>query len=277
MLNKNCTMSLNTITASPALRFSAATRRTLASLAAVGAGLATLSAQSIPVPNGSFELQSGEGLPFNTNINIDSWQKNPRPPFFPEEGINNFFWIQTAGAFVDSNPYGNRAGAQAAYILSFPTAGIFQDYDTLDWNDAAPSHDFNATYQAGLSYALTVGVNGKGMPEDATLQLSLYYRDAANIPVTLGFTTVTYKAADFPANPPLNLTDFTVTVPTVLAGDAWAGKNIGIRIESTFGDGNGYWDLDNVRLEAVPEPETVALLSLGLGGWLLLRARARRA
>jgi hypothetical protein len=63
----------------------------------------------------------------------------------------------------------------------------------------------------------------------------------------------------------------------VQAGDAWAGKNIGIKIESLLGDGNGYWDMDNARLTAiVPEPTSLSLATIGVGGFLFARMRARR-
>ena len=42
-----------------------------------------------------------------------------------------------------------------------------------------------------------------------------------------------------------------------MAGDPWAGKNIGIRLASTITDTNlegGFWDLDNVRLSATLVP-----------------------
>jgi hypothetical protein len=47
--------------------------------------------------------------------------------------------------------------------------------------------------------------------------------------------------------------DFQVDVPVVKAGDAWAGKNIGIQLRSTVGFDlmGGYWDLDNVRLSEI--------------------------
>jgi hypothetical protein len=63
----------------------------------------------------------------------------------------------------------------------------------------------------------------------------------------------------------------------VLATDPWAGKNVGLRIESVSGVGQGYWDMDNARLTVVPvpEPSTIALLTLGVGGCLLLRGRCR--
>jgi len=222
----------------------------IVSILIVAAGL---QAQLIPVPNGSFESQSGVGQPFGVNILIDSWQKPAKPAYFDAiESTFGIFWIQTAGVFVDNNPYGNRVGAQAAFLLSFPQVALFQDYNTLDWNDAAPTHDFNAVYQPGKSYKLTVGLFGKNMTEGSQLTLSLYYRDALDNMVTVASTTITYTPAGFSTTPPLNLQDYEVVVPKVRGNDAWARKHIGIKIESTFGYGDGYWDLDNVRLEANP-------------------------
>ena len=219
----------------------------------VAAGSVGLQAQLIPVPNSSFELQSGVGQPFGVNVLVDSWQKPAKPAYFSEIETNfGIFWIQTAGVFVDNNPYGNRVGTQAAYLLSFPQVALFQDYNTVDWNDAEPTHDFNAVFQPGKSYKLTVGLFGKNMTEGSQLTLSLYYRDKQDNMVTIASTTITYTAADFPTTSPLNLQDYQVTVPTVRGGDKWARKRIGIKIESTFGYGDGYWDIDNVRLEANP-------------------------
>lgn len=236
----------------------------------------SVQAQLLTVPNSSFESQSGLGQPFNVNINIDSWQKAGRPSYFPATGYNGFFWVQTAGVF-NAPAYGNQVGDQAAFILSFPQAGIFQDFDTRDWNDATPTHEFNALYEVGKSYHLTVGLYGKSMLENySSLELSLYYRDGFNAIVPVGTTTVVFNSATFSASGPFNLVDFAVNVPIVQPTDDWAGQNIGIKIASVLGDGNGYWDLDNVRLEAVPEPATFALLGLGLSGWLLARWKHRR-
>lgn len=253
----------------------------LAVLAALVAGTGALHADLIPVPNYSFETQSGVGQPFGVNINVDDWQKQDRPAYFPESGYNGFYWVQTAGNFL--NPASgqgrvlNAAGAQAEYVLSFPGAGLFQDYTATDW--AGTTHAFTATYQAGKSYELTAGIFGESVNDGAILQLSMYYRDALNSMVTVGTpNTIIYHAADFPysAGGAFNLIDFSAEVPVVQAGDAWAGQHIGINVVVFSGDGTNQWVLDNVRLTEAPEPATLGLLAIGCGGLLLRRARARR-
>ena len=231
-------------------------------------------AQPISVPNGSFESPS---TPFVSN-NFDSWQKTARPAYFDfVEQTYGYTWNQMSGIFAGGT-YGNLHGSQAAYLFSFPQVGLLQDYDTMDYNDAAPTHDFNETFGIGKSYTLTLGVFGKGfsgnMTEGSMLGLSLYYRDGANM-VTVGApTVVTYTAAGFLNVGPLNLQDFQVNIPTVQSGDAWAGQHIGIKIESIYGTGDGYWDIDNVRLTAVPEPGSLGLIAIG-GLLFAIRTRNR--
>ena len=239
-----------------------------------------LQAQPIAIPNGSFESPS---TPFVSN-NFDSWQKSARPAYFDfVEQTYGYTWNQMSGIFngtsTNGNVYGNLQGSQAAYLFSFPQVGLLQDYSTMDYNDASPSHDFDETFGVGKSYTLTLGVFGKGfsgnMTEGSMLGLSLYYRDGANM-VTVGAPTViTYTAAGFLNVGSLNLQDFSVNIPTVQAGDAWAGQNIGIKIETIYGTGDGYWDIDNVRLTAVPEPGSLGLIAVG-GLLLALRSRNRR-
>lgn len=206
---------------------------------------------SIPVPNNSFESQIA-GPPFGVNNNIDSWQKSPKPDWF-DESTSGILWTQLTGNFVNTPPTSpdhidNVDGNQAVYLFAVPTVALFQDYNSTDWNHTMPTHAFNATYEAGKSYQLTVGVigGGGGMTPGSILQLSLYYRDASNNIVTIAATNIVYTTEAFPTT--THLIDYQVSVPKVKPHDAWAGQKIGIELLSVYGTGPGYWDLDNVRL-----------------------------
>ncbi|MEI7729311.1 MAG: PEP-CTERM sorting domain-containing protein [Verrucomicrobiota bacterium] len=234
----------------------------IALTATVTAWVGSLQAGVVLVPNGSFESPTTAYV----GINIDSWQKANKPGYFDEVAYG-FSWIQTAGLFLNTavgqpDHIDNVDGNQSAYLLAFPQVALSQDL-------TAPDAKFNI----GSAYDLTVGLLGKGMADGSSLLLSLYYRDGGNNPVTVVSTTITYTAAALPST--THLTDFQVQVPIVQPGDAWAGQNIGVKVESAFGAGAGYWDMDNVRLVAVPEPGVPALISFGFIGFMMLRRFSR--
>jgi hypothetical protein len=147
----------------------------------------------------------------------------------------------------------NCDGAQGAFLFASNQVAILQDYDTIDWSNSAPTHAFAATFDAGKSYLLTVGVIGGTnlsipMKEGTRLVLSLYYRDNASNMVTVATTTITNSGTLFPTA--THFVDFQVPAPTVKASDSWAGQHIGIQMLSSASPDleGGYWDLDNVRL-----------------------------
>jgi len=257
-----------------ATKANSTSRRTMVVLACtLATGVLPLQAQLIMVPNSSFESPTApDSYPY-VNTSIDAWQKNPEPAFYtPAFGGYGIPWAGTAGVFLDVNPYLNHDGSQAGYLLAVPQVALFQDYDS------SPTHDFNATFEVGKAYNLTIGIFGKSsLTAGSTLELSLYYRDGSDNRVTVGSTVVSYSAAAFPTTP-LNFIDYVVNVPTVQAGDAWAGQHIGIQLASTIPielTSFGNWDFDKVRLTAVPEPGSLSLLLVGLGAVLLARGRSR--
>jgi hypothetical protein len=259
---------------------SSTSRKMSSSLALVGVLLTTMAghAASISVPNYSFESQLA-GPPNMVDTRIDSWQKAPQPGYYDPTNFGGVTWDQTAGVFLDNfvgnpAPLANRDGNQGAYMLAFPGVSLFQDYNTTDWAHSTPTHAFDATFQVGQSYQLTIGVLGKNMPDGTTLMMGLYYGDSSN-PQTVASTFAVYSAAVFPSI--TNLVDFTVTVPYVQASDAWAGQHMGIEIVSTSPPSAGYWDLDNVRLTSVPEPGEAGLLVAALSSLWSARRRFRRA
>jgi hypothetical protein len=222
-------------------------------LAALWAGVSW--AGPISVPNASFES------PVTTFVNthVDSWQKVPKPDWYVESG--GYTWDQLAGVFLNT-PVGasdhiiNCDGNQALYMFAVPQVCIFQDYNSTDWSNSTPTHAFNATFDPGTAYQLTVGVIGGGgnMMAGVTFELSLYYRDAASNQVVVAATSITNSTAVFSNT--VTLIDFQVNVPTVQPTDAWAGQHIGIRLLSTVEVAlqGGYWDLDNVRLTGTRQP-----------------------
>jgi len=221
------------------------------------AGLA--SGSTIYVPNSSFESPAAPQVNPYAGPDLDYWQKAPQPSwYYPsnnfdtpwEDLMGAFFNVPYPGTFID-----NCDGMQASFLFALPDAALFQDYDTIYGTNTVPSHAFNAKFHPGRAYNLTVGLIGGGgnMQPGATFELSLYYRDAGGNLVPVAVTTVTNSPDLFPTN--THFVDFQVHVPTVHASDAWAGKNIGIKLASTVGFdiAGGYWDVDNVRLSEVIE------------------------
>ena len=208
-----------------------------------------LQAAPIVVPNGSFESPS---TPF-ADPRIDAWQKSPKPVWFEENEAQK--WDQLTGVFVNTAPgaadhIDNMDGSQAIFLFALPEAALFQDYDSTDWSNSTPTHAFDAVFEVGKSYRLTVGAvgGGGGMVEGASLLAALYYRDAASNIVMVAGTNIVHSPALFTNT--THFVDFPVEVPEVQAGDAWANQHIGIQLLSTVAPDKaaGYWDIDNVRL-----------------------------
>jgi hypothetical protein len=219
----------------------------VAAISALAAGTSPSCAESIPVQNGSFESPATSFV----SINFDSWQKTPKPDWYVEGG--GFLWTQLTGIFKNTSPASpdhivNCDGEQALWLFAVPEVGLFQDLE-----DSQPATNSLASrYEVGKAYQLTVGVAGwgGGMVEGVSLELSLYFRDAARNRVVVASTSVVHSMELFTNN--ARLVDFHVSVPVVRAEDAWAGKGIGVQLLSTVSTNlqGGYWDLDNVRLTA---------------------------
>jgi hypothetical protein len=225
----------------------------LATMLAYAACAGTLRGGTIPIPNGSFELPAVSFV----DTFIDSWQKTPKPDEYDES--KGFLWSYLTGTFKNTPPTSsdhldNCDGKQAIWMFADPGVGLFQDYDSTDSMGTPPTHAFNATFEAGKSYVLTAAINGGGggMSNGATMQISLYYRDLASNMVTVAAISITNTPEHFSNH--THLIDFQTYVPTVKAGDPWAGQHIGVQLLSTVSTNlqGGYWDLDNIRLSELP-------------------------
>lgn len=225
--------------------------------AAVSLSLVTAAAVAGPltVPNASFEAPV---TPF-VNTRINAWQKTPKPDWYQEVG--GYYWDQLAGTFKNTPPgsvdsIDNCHGLQAAWIFAVPEIGFFQDYDSMAWNETVPSRAFDVTYNVGSAYTLTVAVigGGGGMLPGVTLEMSLYFRDAASNQVTVAAQTITHSQALFSNT--THFVDCELKLPPVSASAPWAGRKLGIKLLSTVTHEleGGYWDVDNVRLVETPAP-----------------------
>lgn len=227
----------------------------VASCLALGLFTGWLCAETIPIPNASFELPALTG-PYG--VLLDSWQKTPKPVWWDE--AQNGPWEQLVGVFTNVAPSDPRhiencEGNQAIWLFSVPTAGLFQDYDSIDWSNSVPTHAFDTRFIVGRACRLTVGVRLGVYPmtPGAQLELALYYRDAASNQLTVATLSITNTFSEFTNT--TRMIDFQVTVPTVASTDPWAGQRLGIRMLSTIpSEIGGLWELDNVRLESFGPP-----------------------
>jgi hypothetical protein len=160
----------------------------------------------------------------------------------------------------------NLTGAQCGWmdVASWPSYVAYQDLT-------------DATFEVGKAYTLKVGLGRLPTEQnmDALMDIALFARLGADSNAVAGTTNVRY--GDLSAT---ELTDYTVSVPTVQSTDAWAGKPISIWLHSQALSGviNGScWNFDNVRLSsATPEPNALSLIVTGLLGMLAYAWRKRR-
>jgi hypothetical protein len=210
--------------------------------------------RSIHVPNASFESPEVEFVDNHPHF----WQKTPKPAWYDESG--GFTWDQLFGVFKNTAPgaddhIDNCDGAQAFYLFAVPTVGVFQDQLSTNAAGASAIPPLDVRFEPGKSYALSMGVlgGGGGMTNGASLSVALYYRNDSGNPVVVAETNIIHDPATFPTH--THFKTYEVRTSKVRMEDPWAGKNLGIQVVSTV-DPNlagGYWDIDNVQVQEIPE------------------------
>jgi hypothetical protein len=227
--------------------------------------------QSIPVPDFDFSDPSAGTVGYatipSTSAGLGAWQVPPPPAYWTGQGATAEQWYDGTGAFYN-NPAGayidNTSGSQAGFMFTNPGLEL--------------SQTLSSTFQVGQSYQLTVGIGGgsgvQGPMQNGTpIDIGLYYLDGSGNQQFVGTSEITWSGT-LSQGYVTHLTDYSVAIPAVMNGNAWAGKNIGVALFEPFtapGDGS-YWDVDNVRLTSpAPEPSTIALLAAGLGAVVLRR------
>ncbi|MDT8303346.1 MAG: hypothetical protein RQ760_17845 [Sedimentisphaerales bacterium] len=184
---------------------------------------------SIPIENASFEAPFVDPNAFPALPFVEAWIETDNDT---EGSTNTGVFANTPDGKTDHiiNPDGN----QLVFLGSELGNGLEQD--------------LNANYIVGCDYHLTVavGISSRFPPSTVepldTLELVLFYRDVNDVLVDIINQTV-----DAIGLFPQQLVDFSLHLPTVKSGDAWAGKAIGVALRAA-GMPGGFWDLDKVRL-----------------------------
>jgi hypothetical protein len=203
----------------------------------------------LPVPNGSFE----EPKTAFVDLRVPHWSKIAKPDWYDERQGP---WDQLVGVFKNVEPsatghFPNVDGDQALFLFAVPEAGLFQEGDAPETD---PLPVWPALFEVNAAYRLTVGLHsgGGGMKPGVSLALTLYYVASDGTRPTVASATMVHEGP-----PPVRqFTDHQLQIPPVNPGDPWAGRPVGIRIQSTVSAelAGGYWDIDNVRLSVDRAP-----------------------
>jgi len=183
---------------------------------------------SIPIENASFEAPAIDPNAFPAVPYVDHWTEIDIDTL---SSTNTGVFANTPAESPDHIV--NADGNQLAFLGSQQGNALEQDLDAI--------------YKAGCDYRLTVavGVSGRFLPSSAepvdALELVLFYRDGAEV------VDIVSQTVDATGLSVTQLTDVSLYLPTVQAGDAWAGMAIGVALRAA-GMPGGFWDLDHVRL-----------------------------
>jgi hypothetical protein len=180
---------------------------------------------SIHIENASFEAPAIDPNGFPAVPFVDNWT---------EIDIDTLSSTNT-GVFANT-PVGshdhvvNADGSQLAFLGSELGNALEQD--------------LTAIYKEGCDYPGLFSPSSIE-PVDA-IELVLFYRNGNDV---VDIVSRTVEATGLSST---QLMDFSLHLPAVQSGDAWAGKAIGAALRAA-GMPGGFWDLDNVRLiESLP-------------------------
>lgn len=197
-------------------------------------------ADFISVPNASFEspaVMRDDQNPFGALPFLDDWDETA-PGLDDEFDQNTGVFLNTAEGSPDHVI--NADEDRLAFVSSLIGNNLRQQLGTA----YALDHRYRLTLAAGTSMVFPVG------PAEE-LELSLCYVDEG---VEHAIATGVIAGVEVNAT---ELVDLTVTTPYAHAESAWGDRPILIRIRPSVTDGNdedgeGFWNLDHVRLEKLP-------------------------
>jgi len=200
-------------------------------------GAAQVNASPISVPNYSFE--------------------NPHLPTDRSAVLDAISWVSTGLIYTDNPPGSAFAGAEGS---GTPAGGDLGQSVFLNKNSSIVSETSLWTVQPGDLFTLTVAIGARTNTELGTVRIGFLLDDAFVAGADTNFDAVNYSPEGA----------FADLIWSYLAQPEDSGKTLKVFL----GSGSAPLNYDNVRVDVVPEPSTLALGLLGCAA-VVFAARRR--
>jgi len=228
-----------------------------------GFAAATAQAQSVVVPNFSFEAPVTAGFQDNSGIAVGA----------PLPNTGNA-WYYLGGFIAGGSPVGVQNAAANGFTVGANPDGSQVGYVNVGaWLGSGSL----AAIAPNTTYTLTVseGNRGGGFAQTAGFTIALAFGAAVDPGLTNSSSWAASLHTDYAGSPAVGTyADFTASFTTG-AADPSIGQSLFIVLGSDVFTGNNPIDFDNVRLDAspVPEPAAFSLVTMGAFALSLMRRR----
>jgi len=220
-------------------------------------------AELLPIDNPGFEIPVLADDDYDYSMDNEGWG-------YFDNGGNQGSWNVTTADYPGQAPQGQNVG--------WTNPG-----DAVPGGFAQVLTDANATLKEGMRYTLSVEVGNSVTYPSGGYKVQLLAGGTPHTPGTGGDYTGPVTGGTLLAEDNNSLTipagTFKTSVVTYTydpAQSSLLGQRLQIRLLALPGGGDAETEFDNVRLDAVPEPGTLVLMSMGAVALLAYASRRRR-